>query len=160
MSFPDEKLLKECAKWIYKNKHDGFWTPYTVTALNVDAPDNPHVTTDQAFWVFMELAKRRLMVHKIFKASDGKLFPAFGFNFNKEKEWKDLAEKSGFVRLRLIPWSWWTLKKSWVIIVFAISIVTTNILAEYTKYRIKAYLEPPAKIQGTLQQTNTQEPKP
>lgn len=159
MSLPNEKLLKECAKWIYANKHDGFWTPYVLTALNIPAKDNPHITTDEAFWVFGELSKRRLMVHKIFTSPDGELFPAFGVNEQKEKEWKDLAEKSGFWRLRFVPWTLWLLKRSWLVILFAITVVATNILAEFTKYHIKAYLEKPVTPQEIHQQPTPPMPK-
>lgn len=160
MSLPDEKLLKECATWIYKHKHEGFWTPYTITALNVDAPDNPHVTTDQAFWVFTELARRRLMVHKIFKTSDRKLFPAFGFNFNKEKEWNKLVEKSGLWKLRVVPWGWWLLKKSWLVLLFMVGIILNNVLSEYTKYYVKKRLDKPQAIQSISPLTNTPTSKP
>ena len=89
-----EALLVECANWIYEHKDNVGWrTPYVLTEHNPNP--NPHVNIDEAYSVFAELNRRRLMAHKII-ISGPNSFPAFEINQAKDSDWKNLIKKKGF----------------------------------------------------------------
>jgi hypothetical protein len=139
MAFVNEKDIQEAASWIWKNKHDGFWTPYTITALNIADKNNPHFSFELAQDIFSELSKRRLITTKIFQ-SNNKLFPAYGLNFNKEKEWENLIEKTGFWKLKAWPSIKWLGRKSWLVILFVLSTLLASFLGEVAKSKAQKYL--------------------
>ena len=158
----NESLLVECAQWIYANKkriedegREVWWTPYSLTSLNTDKT-NPQIPINEAFEVFMELVKRRLATHE-FVVKDDKPFPVFMMKKGKDEEWQNLIRKKGFWDLKGLPFIILCIKKFWLVIVFALTVVATNILAEYTKHRTKGFLAPPPEVQLQSPQSPTQE---
>ena len=102
------------------------------------------------------LVKRRLATHE-FVVKDDKPFPAFMMKKGKDEEWQNLIRKKGFWDLKGLPFIILCIKKFWLVIVFALTVVATNILAEYTKHRTKGFLAPPPEVQSQSPQSPTQE---
>ena len=159
----NESLLVECAQWIYKNKKrvedegkDVWWTPYSLTSLNVDKT-NPQIPINEAFEVFMELVKRRLAIHDVVW-HDQRPFPIFKMLLGRDEEWQKLIKKKGFWELKVKPFGFLCIKKRWLVIVFAVSAVLANGIGELTKYYTKAYLIPPEQIPKASPQQQTQPP--
>ena len=124
----NESLFVECANWIDENKKGvEWWTPYVLTEHNPNP--NPHVNIDQAYDIFAELNRRRLMIHTMVqtKVDDkGITFPAFKINSVKNDNWQQLIKKSGWVDLKLIPGSLWLLKHIWLLALFISGVVITT----------------------------------
>ena len=157
----NESLLVESAQWIYANKkrieeeeREVWWTPYSLTSLNTDKT-NPNIPINEAFEVFMELVKRRLATHE-FVVRDDKPFPVFMMRRGKDEEWQKLIRKKGFWDLKGFPFIILCFKKCWLVVVFALTVVATNILAEYTKHRTKVFLTTPEESQVQPPQSPTQ----
>ena len=149
-----ESLLVECAQWIYKNKKrvedegkDVWWTPYSLTNLNVDKT-NPQIPINDSFEVFMELVRRRLAIHDVVW-HDQRPFPIFKMLLGRDEEWQNLIRKKGLWELKVKPLGILLIKKSWLVVVFAFSAVIANGLGELARYYAREYLIPPQVAPST-----------
>jgi hypothetical protein len=121
-----EPIVKESAAWMWSKKDEPDWWTYLVlTAENPDA-SNPNLTRGRAFQVFTVLEERRLIVPITVHDSNGRAFPAYKINFNKEKEWNQLIAKNSFWSLYFIPGVLWLWRKLWLLIIAAFALVLTS----------------------------------
>jgi|GEM_PF-2824294 len=151
----NESLFVECARWIYEHKNGvDWWTPYVLTEHNPNP--NPHVNIDEAYAVFSELNRRRLMTHKIVPFPGKDAIPAFEINTTKDVDWQTLIKKKGFWSLKAWPFIKMLVAKSWLVIVFGVSVASTNLIGEVVRHYTKANLLPPDKHQVQSQPISTQ----
>jgi hypothetical protein len=125
-----EPLLVESAKWLYENRTKAdWWTPIVLTS------DNPDRTTvglniDEAYKVFVELRKRRLIKHVLTVVAGAKI-SAFEMVIGKEEDWLELINKKNAWELYIWPGAKWLFSQTWLLILFIGGILLTNFLDRY-----------------------------
>ena len=138
----NEAVLVECAMWIYARKDGtGWWTPYVLTQHN--PADNPNLNIDEAYSVFAELKRRRLMVHTIVQ-ENGVALPAFKINPTKDDEWQQLVKKKGIWNLWIVPKCMWLLTKTWLLVLF----IAAVLISEYLTIKVQEATTSQEKVQN------------
>jgi hypothetical protein len=126
----NESVLVESAKWLHDNrKRADWWTPIVLTS------DNPDRTTiglniDEAYKVFVELRKRRLIKHVLTDFAGAKI-SAFEMVPNKEDEWLELINKKNMWELYIWPCAKWLFQHTWLLFLFIGGILLTNLSDRY-----------------------------
>ena len=159
----NESLFVECASWIYENKNGvGWWTPYVLTEHNPNS--NPHINIDEAYAIFAELNRRRLMTHKMVKLDTNETIPAFEINTAKDADWQDLIKKTGFVKLTLIPTLWWLWGHIWLLLLFllgtSITACLTTVVQDAIENPVQDVRLDPSQLESVLKALPNTEQQP
>ncbi len=134
----NEKLLQEAATWIWDRKDKADWWTYLVLTPENPDPENLGILRNQALQIFTILEERRLILPST-EIINNRLYPVFKLNFNTNKEWQDLTSKKGIWKLHILPFLKWSFKKSWLFIIWVISLAIASGLQVITKKIINKF---------------------
>ena len=94
----DEEVIRQAAKWIYRNKDTpDWWTPLVVSEVNTDQ-SCPKLTVQNSFRVFQALKEKELMVEAGELQTQNGNLPKYAFNFGKLEEWNEYISLGWYER--------------------------------------------------------------